>query len=509
MSKILRFSIIAVLAMAATACNIIEDTRECPDDFHTGCLGPSRYLSCENGEFIAVACDSGFICKSEVRRCVAEEAVCTRDAECPGALVCVDGKCMTKVGCFKDSDCAGTLVCVDALCVPKPCTEGEVKCVDGTTVATCVSGLWADSACAGDQICEAGKCETTESCISGDRVCANDKVVSVCYFNLWVDLLRCAPGQVCIAGDCEYEICTEGEAKCVDGTTVSTCMDGAWVDSECASGQICTNDKCMGDDAPIEGAPCSSATFAGQCIDNVAYACGPDGVVVRRDCASDGGKCLLVEDGSAWCAYDFKACHAKCYDGCITYDDEHYCYDRCYGNCYDYELCEYDGQPIVDEYGANDWMCRSYFEGPIYFSSCHVIDGEMHIIENRHAMSICFKNSKWACEGCWTKQETCDSCAFDGWEAVCTCMHGQTQCVNGTTVSTCVSGSWVDSECTIGQECRDSTCREPIPCDDEYEYSGGSCGIFCIDGKERFRGCGTGSCLSGECYYYDESLCRW
>jgi len=120
MSKILRFSVIAVLAMAATACNVVEDTRECPDDFHTGCLGPSRYLSCENGEFIAVDCDSGFVCKSDVGRCVAEEAACARDADCPGALICIDGKCMAKAVCSQNSECAAGKICTAGVCIDDP-----------------------------------------------------------------------------------------------------------------------------------------------------------------------------------------------------------------------------------------------------------------------------------------------------------------------------------------------------------------------------------------------------
>jgi|GEM_PF-1687014 len=408
MSKILRFSIVAALAMAATACNIIEDEGiiDCPSDFHTACLGTSRYLSCENGEFVSVDCDRGFICKSDVGRCVAEEAACTRDANCPGALVCVDGKCMTKVVCSQNSDCATDMICNDAgVCIDDPAVrcnvDGQRKCLNGTTVMICVVDTWVNSECMSGQVCNAGRCED----------------------------IRCAAGGT----------------KCESSTIVSICTNNAWVSSECASGQTCSNGKCTGGSAPIEGAPCNTATFAEQCFDNAAYYCGPNNVVVKWNCASDDGKCLLVENDEAWCAYlDSEA----------------------------YQQCDYDGQVSI---WYPNWAEQYCTYDIILFDSCHIIDGEMYFIEDRFAGSVCVGDSRVVCASSSTVgTETCSGgCSFDGWDAVCVyepCTEGEAMCIDSTTVSVCTDGLWVSSECASGQTCSNGKCTggsapiEGAPC---------------------------------------------
>jgi len=302
----------------------------------------------------------------------------------------------------------------------------------------------------------------------------NGTTLSICINNTWINT-ECPYGLICNADRCETAVCAEGESRCV-GAAVSTCINGAWVSSECASGQTCSNGKCMGGSAPIEGAPCNWRTYVEQCFGGAAYYCGWYDEVVRWDCAGGGGKCISVENDEAWCAYlDSEA----------------------------YDQCDYDGQVSIWYPGWAEQLCASDI---IIFDSCHMIDGKMYFIEDRAAESVCVENSRVACVSSDTiGMEPCSgTCSFDGWDAVCIaepCTHGETKCMNSTIVSTCVSGSWVSSECVGGQVCNADKCEAAVCTEGEMKCISSKTMSICRDNAwVLFMTCGGNLvCNAGKC----------
>ncbi|WP_437965065.1 hypothetical protein WMF04_36195 [Sorangium sp. So ce260] len=91
---------------------------------------------------------------------------CTRDADCAGAGVCVEGDCVLPVSCVDDADCAGDEDCSpDHRCIPAP------------------SGTCTSNADCGDLVCVGGQCSP---CSLGGADCGADA--------------RCAPTGRCVEG---------------------------------------------------------------------------------------------------------------------------------------------------------------------------------------------------------------------------------------------------------------------------------------------------------------------
>lgn len=89
----------------------------------------------KNGKF----CDSGLVCRKEVRRCLPESFVipnddsCEVDNHCTHKMYCYGGKCLFKVGlngkCSKSSHCLDELACFYGTCLQR-CMDVDDEIVE-------------------------------------------------------------------------------------------------------------------------------------------------------------------------------------------------------------------------------------------------------------------------------------------------------------------------------------------------------------------------------------------
>lgn len=126
---------------------------------------------------------------------------CDRAADCPGGLLCIDGRCLQPTPCASNADCCPDAECRAGGCVPLEAGCAiDAECVDGLS---CVAGQCqrpaCDGACAAGH-CIAGHCFVEPPCRGR---CAADEA---CFGHL--DVCRrvacpdaCAPGEVRVVRD--------------------------------------------------------------------------------------------------------------------------------------------------------------------------------------------------------------------------------------------------------------------------------------------------------------------
>ncbi|XXX73812.1 hypothetical protein WMF30_39820 [Sorangium sp. So ce134] len=91
---------------------------------------------------------------------------CTRDADCAGAGVCVEGDCVLPVSCVDDADCDADEDCSpDHRCVPVP--SGSCTSNDDCNGLVCVGGQCGPCALGGDECGDDARCAPTGRCVEG------------------------------------------------------------------------------------------------------------------------------------------------------------------------------------------------------------------------------------------------------------------------------------------------------------------------------------------------------
>lgn len=202
---------------------------------------------CIDGKCLADACD-GLTCKSGERcingRCVEDN--CEKDscksnracrpkgcvtAPCSGVVCgkdqsCRDGVCTGLRFCTVDKDCPGAGVCIKGRCAESGCYDGG--CKDGEL---CVDGKCQSNGCLNET------CNDGFYCRPSDKQCVRTCPV-------------CEKGKRCINGFCETDPCAD--VTCKDG---ERCVEGACKPDRCLqsatplckSGRVCNDSQC-GDD---------------------------------------------------------------------------------------------------------------------------------------------------------------------------------------------------------------------------------------------------------------------
>jgi len=317
---------------------------------------------------------------------------CTNGAkQCSTAGIpelCVDGAWKAQTACTGGQTCnAG--VCTGG---GGTCTNGAKQCTAAGLPQLCVEGAWADqTACAADQTCDAGECKGggSTTCTNGAKQCTAAGLPQLCVEGAWADQTACAADQTCDAGECKgggSTTCTNNAKQCSASGVPQLCVSGAWADqAACSGGQTCAAGACTGGTV---GASCDEKSFEESCIGNGASWCNSKGEVAIWECDEDWDEKCLVIRGTSTCGW---------------LDDGY---------------CDYDGEVL----GVYSDACEDFsYDGTIYYDFCHKKDGEMYIIEDWWAESICFENSKLSCiSDTQIKEEKCDGdCSFDGWNAVC------------------------------------------------------------------------------------------
>lgn len=131
----------------------------------------------------------------------APDIKCARAADCPGGLLCLDGRCVqptpcsTNAECCPDAECrAGGCVPLDARCMDDAGCVGELACVDGQCQRPACDGACAAGECiAGHCFVEPpcrGQCAADEACFGHLDVCRAVRC-----------LADCAPGELRVVVD--------------------------------------------------------------------------------------------------------------------------------------------------------------------------------------------------------------------------------------------------------------------------------------------------------------------
>ncbi|MCK6510087.1 putative Ig domain-containing protein [Myxococcota bacterium] len=238
----------------------------------------------------ANACKSGRVCDATQGTCVDDP--CDR-IQCPEAQqVCRLGQCIAPPTCKFDKDCPGANLCVAGKCVvpacgaTTPCPSGQV-CVNGK----CLEDPCANKQCPADQVCSGGNCVGSCSgvfCKQGE-VCVNGQcTVDPCAG------VQCAQGEVCYAGKCIKDPCKPDYCKEQRICAGDTCAADPCGGVKCPAGQTCKGGQCTGDLPCKTDVDCPSV---GICIDRI---CSDPGCF--RDGCSDGKLCIKAKCQDNPCA---------------------------------------------------------------------------------------------------------------------------------------------------------------------------------------------------------------
>jgi hypothetical protein len=277
-----------------------QSSKDCPGELVctaelglcVACVGDEDCV--EDGAFCGAdyACHTVSSCKSD-KDCKELAQVCDKDA---GA--CVD--------CNFSSDCAGALVCVEGYCVSGLCNPGDMICADEDLMACSEAGDdWVFSeACGPAQYCESEECHDF-LCPEGKVWCDGDvyKVCSADGKSLQFEEDCSLKDQHCFAGACLDSIC-EPEAKfCTGNSTAAFCSeDGlSMTEAECPAQQYCEDGACF---------PWICDPGFAVCNLFVAELCNltGDGFVSQTDCEALGQVCLGGQCSDLLCAPNSSTC---------------------------------------------------------------------------------------------------------------------------------------------------------------------------------------------------------
>ncbi|MCL2326810.1 MAG: hypothetical protein FWC40_10005 [Proteobacteria bacterium] len=384
MNKFLKLTMVAAMAMAVTACGDDKDnSTKCTNDAKRCSAGIPEL--CVKGEWKAqAACTDGKTCSNG--DCVSSAACNNGDKQCAAGIpqLCEGGAWVNKDACTDGKTCSNG-ECVSGAA----CDNGTKQCAAGIP-QLCTDGAWVNKdACTDGKTCSNGECVSGAACDNGTKQCAAG-IPQLCTDGAWVDQTACETGKTCTgAGECTSNaVCTDEAKQCSVTGIPQVCEGGQWISKNaCITGQACAGGECI--TLPVVGDSCDEATFVERCVGNTAYYC-EEGKVGGWNCTPGDGICLVPEGKTAWCAY---------------LDED--------------EWCDFDGEVIIWDL----WACWAYeLDGTIEFDSCHEIDGEMYIIEERWAESVCFEDDlKLHCSSEDDIEEViCTGiCSFDGWNAMC------------------------------------------------------------------------------------------
>ena len=316
------------------------------------CVGKYGYRICANGFWSTeIECTAGQACVNgkcipETDVCEPNDKQCSSDnkgyrvcesgswsevIECKGTTVCKDGACsgeevVSKLPCGT----VGEQICVSSTRVQvcghdkywefmdcpeeipvcdfhnnvcststSDCTNGEVKCLNDNTLATCMRGTWDYSKCPDAKpVCSDKQCvERPKECEPGEKKCDSLRQSKICSKDgLWIDGDYCSGSTSCLDGECTYK-CAPDTMRCVSSSSREICSNsGKWVYMVC--NYVCSSDKCAkkGEDCDEVASTCQG--------DNLYYCDGKTvDLVYCRSCkATDdntGATCVDTYD-SGW-----------------------------------------------------------------------------------------------------------------------------------------------------------------------------------------------------------------
>ncbi len=397
---------------------------------------------------LANDCTKG-ICDTALHICVA----CLKTADCGGAGLCVNQKCVAALACTSDGQCKAS---------NQVCDKSAGFCVDCVSVGDCKTG----EACVANH-CSAAPtpCASSKDC-PGILVC--NKGAGICVG--CVVSGDCPTGQNCLAGQCMAKSCTT--PICQDASVWNCNADGTgYVASttSCGDNDPCTTDLC------VPGTGCGHAPNADPCSDG--NACTTGDVCTAGKCES--GKATDCNDQNA-CTND--ACQPG--PGCVhlannatSCDDGSACTtgDACQGtqcvgkatvSCDDGNACTAD---------ACDKLGCTHTAGA---GACE--DGNPCTVGDSCAASVCAAGVANTCDD--GNECTADACdpkigCTHALQAGCTPVSLPpcatiTDCNGGTvcdlTSHTCVACT-KDADCGVGGICQAQTCKKAVSCQSDVQ----------------------------------------
>ncbi len=436
-------------------------------------------------------CDAGVACVK--RRCVPAPSSCNTDADCaPVGWRCTSsGTC---AACAKDAHCPASAFCDQGLCFPDVCMQGQAKCLDPLTVATCKAngGGWIAKPCGAGQACEAAQC-ASDDCSPGTGKCGAGKAWTCKPNGVGWTAKACGDKQVCAVvgtvASCKDVLCPAGKLYCA-GDKAMQCSDDGIAQSlvaDCAKpgpdgkAQVCKAGKC----GPVTCTPGQST-----CHDETTMAtCKADGQTVETTaCVGDtpaclGGQCVACKPGSNFCAKAAPGkastvvmkCNATGTDGEIdsVCSDDKICIQ---GACAKPSLC-IPGSLYCGPAGSNGkatlvMKCNSAGS-----------DGDIH--------KVCDPGTTCTDGKCLGKK---------------ICNEGEKLCDGLATVLTCSNfgTQWSATACATGSSCIKGICQPGIICAAKKVFCAGTVLKLCAaNGKSSETGMDCASekktCVDGVC----------
>lgn len=431
-------------------------------------------------------CDRGF-CKCDEGF---EGPACAASSPCPndcnGAKQgeCIKGKCQCRPG-WDGADCSWSTdgLCPDGCNGHGICQESTAHCYcnPGWVGETCKSRVecpkWENRTCAGNGVCQYGRCYCREGyedfmdCRAPDT-CSRDESGKLCSGN---------------------GICLKGTCYCAQGFWGAACARGSQCENECSRNGFCNNGKCQCD-LGFQGRDCSEpVTCPGivtNSIDNTTSMCSGNGRCFKGRCMCAPG--FMGED----CAMPM-----PCSEGC---SENGHCQD---GVC----ICNagWRGANCTDVVPCEPADCNG--RGVCMLGTCNCHEG-------------------WTGASCQLEMPCPNDCSNRGtcYEGKCVCDFGfrGVDCSSGGHLKVEMFGAQCPQNCTGHGTCDNGqcicnldwvghACEAPLVCPNNCTGHGlchhGTC--FCDPGFNGtscaiFSGClgdgvdcsGHGVCSHGQCF---------
>lgn len=213
-----------------------------------GCDSGRREVEDDTGRCICVrdTCDAN-ACAAKTQRNGGGEITCAPINSLVGPCRCFKGECVSScegIVCQAGQSCnPKDGRCITDRCEYRNCDTGK-RC--DPLSGECVEDLCAKAACADDQMCRNGVCET--SC--GDK--------------------ECSKGSVCKSGKCQVDPCVgvicKGAQKCI--SEAGKCMDDLCAHASCGFNQTCDplSGECVADPCVVVSCPQGQRCVDGECF---------------------------------------------------------------------------------------------------------------------------------------------------------------------------------------------------------------------------------------------------
>ena len=458
---------------------------ECDPRNHDGCVEAGATPICDDGSAQCVACQSAFECFSrpgDLNQCVAGQCKlcvpgtttgctnpaspicdaqgngcrgCQNDDECPGALLCVEGRCRA---CEPNALGRGC----DVASVEPYCNPANFQCqsctVDGTpNDARCIDP--ARPQCVGDA-CRECDPQNHDGCgeASAEPFCSAAGTCVPCQRDAEC-LLRPDNRDFCNAGRC-VECDTDTDAGCPGERPV--CDDNSKTcrrcnnSGECSGNQECVEGQCVGCN-PADDTGCVASSASPICdVTQVCRGCDNDGECA--DNASNGSQCIRsgacaecdpdaqvgcnTSGVRPFCAND-GACRVCANDAeCLSAPGDR---DQCVGGrC---ERCDTAGNAGCDP-DSNDPVCG----GNVGSRSCRGCTADGQCAGNPNGAQCVGE----ACRLCDPADNT--GCDPNGDESVCRVVDGRPACVGCSNDGDCADNP-------NGNQCVAGACEQCDPVD--------------------------------------------